>query len=378
VGSAKNHFHHAYDGAHAYCPACAARSLVVLPPFAWPQGRGYPTSINGSPPVYVWLAGRDLFETLCWNLVLPHFRPPATAAADRPWWRDDGVVGAAEVRHAVGFLESLTWQPRRVRLIPGPAGVCTLCGQGASTLVRQIVWSGGRVRPAGAAWWRDPFVAYSNPGERQPAALRLKEDRSLWRDYAALCLPGSEARSHHPARIIEQAADLGERLGPGGVPPTLQCYALRNDKAHVVEWRRDALPFAARVASDPERAAAVTEALGQAEQADTLLKDHIKKLYPREGKGNPKAFGALVRQARDGYWSALAEGFRRLVVALDAEDRDEPGRDALAGGWREAVRRAARSSFEAVADALDADAESLKRAATARRLFYGSLKRRLP
>jgi CRISPR system Cascade subunit CasA len=378
VGSAKNHFHHAYDDAHAFCPACAARSLVVLPPFAWPQGRGYPTSINGSPPVYVWLAGRNLFETLCWNLVLPHYVPKAAAGPDRPWWRDDGVVGVSEVRHAVGFLESLTWQPRRVRLIAGPAGDCSFCGRDAPTLVGDMAWAGGRVRPADAAWWQDPFVAYSGPGESQPAALRLKEDRPLWREYAALCLPGSGARSHHPARITEQAADLEMRLGPGGVAPALQCFALRNDKADVVEWRRDALPFSARIASDPGRAAAVTEALGQAEQADKVLKDSLKKLYPREGKGNPNAFGALVRQARDGFWSALAESFRRLVVALDAEDLDEAGREALAAGWRDEVRRAAGASFEAVADSLDAGADALRRAAEARRRFYGSLKKRLP
>jgi CRISPR system Cascade subunit CasA len=378
TGTFKNHFHHAYDGGHAYCPACAARSLVVLPPFAWAQGKGYVNSINGSPPVYVWLAGRNLFETLCWNLVLPHHRPKAAAESDRPWWRGDGLVRKAQIKHTVGYLESLTWQPRHVRLIPDLSGSCTFCGEGSPTLVRGIVWAGGWTRPKDAAWWQDPFVAYTGPGERQPAAVRLKEDRPLWRDYAALCLPGSGAGSHQPARITEQAADLEMRLGPDGAPPTLQCYALRNDNADVIEWRRDGLPFSARVASDPGRAAAVTGALGQAGEADTLLKNHIKKLYPREGKGNRKAFGALIRQARDGYWSALAEPFRRLVVALDAEDLEEPGRDALAGGWLEAVRRAARSSFDAVADALDADAESLKRAATARRLLYGSLKRRLP
>jgi CRISPR system Cascade subunit CasA len=378
TGTFKNHFHHAYDGAHAFCPACAARSLAVLPPFVWPQGSGYVNSINGSPPVYVWLAGQNLFETLCWNLVLLHHLPQVAAESDRPWWRCDGVVGKAEIKHAVGYLESLTWQPRRVRLIPGLAGNCTLCGEGTPVLVRGMVWAGGWTRPKGATWWQDPFVAYSGPGERQPAALRLKEDRPLWRDYATLCLPGSGARSHLPARITEQAADLEGRLDPDGVPPTLHCFALRNDNAKVIEWRRDALPFSARVASDPDRAAVVREALEQAEQVDTLLTGHIKKLYPREGKGNPRVFGALIRQARDGYWSALAEPFRRLVVDLDVEDLDEPGRDALAGDWREAVRRAARTSFEAVADAMDANADALRRAAEARRLFYGGLKRRLP
>jgi hypothetical protein len=86
----------------------------------------------------------------------------------------------------------------------------------------------------------------------------------------------------------------------------------------------------------------------------------------------------LIRQAQDGYWSALAESFRRLIIDLDAADLDEPGRDALASGWRQAVRGAARASFESVADSLDADADALRRAVEARRRFYGALRRRLP
>jgi CRISPR system Cascade subunit CasA len=86
TGSAKNHFHHAYDGAHAYCPGCAAHSLVVLPPFAYIQGSGYRNSINGSPPVYVWSEGRSLFETLCWNVNVGGKVQRGAAADGRPKW----------------------------------------------------------------------------------------------------------------------------------------------------------------------------------------------------------------------------------------------------------------------------------------------------
>ena len=98
----------------------------------------------------------------------------------------------------------------------------------------------------------------------------------------------------------------------------------------------------------------------------------------RKGKGNAKAFDAQVRQARDSFWSALGEPFFRLVLDLDAEDLDATAREALAAGWCEASRRAAALAFEAVADAQDANADALRRAAEARRFFYGRLKKLLP
>ncbi len=197
-----NHFRHAYDDAQAYCPPCAARGLVTLAPFAQSDGRGYTPSINGDPPIYVWLAGANLFETLSWNLVLPGTRPKAAGAADGPAWRGDGVVRAAQVKPEVGFLESLTWQPRRIRLLPDGEGVCTLCGSRSPVLVRQMSWEQGCSRPRDATWWQDPLVAYTNADER-PMTVRAKEDRPIWRDYAMLLLPALDSGSRHPARIIE-------------------------------------------------------------------------------------------------------------------------------------------------------------------------------
>lgn len=60
-----NHFRHELDDRQAYCPACCAKGLVSLAPFAQSGGRGYAPSINGDPPVYTWLASGNLFETLC-------------------------------------------------------------------------------------------------------------------------------------------------------------------------------------------------------------------------------------------------------------------------------------------------------------------------
>jgi CRISPR system Cascade subunit CasA len=373
-----NHFRHAYDDEQAYCPACTARGLVTLAPFAQSGGRGYTPSINGDPPIYVWLGGRNLFETLSWNLVLPGTRPKAAGVADRTAWRGDGLVPAAQVKAEVGFLESLTWQPRRVRLLPDGAGSCTLCGRRSRVLVRAMSWAQGCSRPKDAPWWQDPFVAYVGGGDSRPRPVRAQEDRPLWRDYASLFLPALDSSARHPARIIEQALRLGEALDDAGLtvpPPILQCYAVRNDNAKVLEWRRESFPFATRLADDPVRSAAVERALARAEDVAGILRGSLKQLYPRDGKGNRKAFDGLIQQARDVYWSGLAEPFRRLAVGLDDPDLEI---DLLENSWRAEVRATATAAFESACNTFDANADELRRVAEARRLFYGTLRKKLP
>jgi CRISPR system Cascade subunit CasA len=377
-GSNVNHFRHSYDDEQAYCPGCTARGLVTLAPFAQSAGRGYTPTINGDPPIYVWLAGATLFETLAWNLILPNTRPRTASARDRPAWRGNGVVKAAEVKTEVGFVESLTWQPRRIRLLPDGGGTCTLCGTKSSVLVRRIFWGQGCSRSKEAAWWQDPFVAYIGGADKRPKALRACEDRPLWRDYAVLFLPKLDSDGHHPARIIEQALQLVESLGDKELsvpPPTLQCFALRSDNAKVFEWRSESFPFATHLSEDAGRSAAVERALGKSDEVEGILKKNLKKLYPRGGKGNRKALDGLIHQVLETYWSGLAEPFRCLTLGLDDLANDS---ESLADSWRDEVRNKARDSFEEVAKTFDTNADSLRRVAEARRFFYGTLRKKLP
>jgi CRISPR system Cascade subunit CasA len=369
-----NHFRHSYDERQAFCPQCLARSIVTLAPFAKIDGRGYMASINGSPPVYVYYIGDSLFQSLAWNLVLPNYRPISSAGNDSPSWRADGRVPASAPKRDAGFVGGLTWQPRRLRLLAAPSGNCSHCGMSAAVLVHEILWSQGYSRPKDSAWWRDPFVAYSKGGPAQPRAVQPRPDRVLWRDYADLFLPDSRGEGRYPAAIVQQVSDLIEDSDEFG-HPTFECFSYRTENAKVFEWRQDALPFSSRLMSDEARSQAVRASLTRAEEVSLLLKQSLKKLYPRDGKGNRNAFMGLIDRSLHSYWSALAEPFRQLVTNLDLPTSDP---EIIEQKWTDVVRFEAKTAVELVIDSLDANAESLRRAAQARRLFYGGLKRKLP
>ncbi len=369
-----NHFRHAYDKRQAFCPQCLARSIVTLAPFAKSDGRVYMASINGSPPVYVNYIGDSLFHSLAWNLVLPNYRPKSSAGNDSPSWRGDGTVPASALKRDAGLVAGLTWQPRRLRLLPGPPGNCSLCGMQSDVLVSEILWGPGYSRPKDSAWWRDPFVAYTKGGSDQPRAFQPREDRVLWRDYAELFLPGSGDEGRYPAAIVQQASALiedGYEVGN----PTFDCFAYLTDNAKVLEWRQESLPFSPRLMAEEPRSQALRAALSRAEAVSSLMKQSLKRLYPRDGKGNRNAFAGLTDLCLHSYWSALAQPFRQLVIDLDSPATDP---EILDREWTGVVRTQAKTAIEFVIDSLDVNAAALHRAAKARRLFYGGLKKKLP
>ena len=272
--------------------------LVTLGPFAKNGGSGKTTSINGDPPVYVWLTGSTLFESIILNTLLPGYKPRIAAPVDQPSWRGDGRVDEKEVRVEIGYIESLTWLPRRVRLFPSEGGKCSLCNVLSKVLIYDMLFRQGRSRPKGASWWRDPFVAYGTGNDREPKAVVVKEDRVLWRDFAVLFLPST---AHIAAAVVEQTARLSEE-GVFGDPKEfpVECFGIRikagQDK--VFEWRWEQFPLSPRLVREPERAATVEAVLETAEQVASLLKQGLKRLYPRDGGGNRKAFERQIGAAQ--------------------------------------------------------------------------------
>ncbi len=215
-------------------------------------------------------------------------------------------------------------------------------------------------------------MAYVVKQDGPPRALRLREDRALWRDYAILFLPSRAGGSHQPARITEQAAFLCEFAGPS--PPRIQCFALRTDNAKILEWRCESFPLCSGLLASSDRAVAVARSLERAETVGGLLRSSFKKLYPRQGEGNKQALEGQMREAIEVYWTALAEPFSRLTLVLNDSSANP---EQAEGVWSSTVREVAIRAFESLADTFDSSADELRRVADARKSFYGGMKRKL-
>lgn len=225
-----NHFRHVYDDDVIYCASCAAAGLVSLSAFATSGGRGLRPSINGVPPVYVLPMGRTLFHTLALSLTYPGYQPPQRDQAnDRVWWRREPLVAASDEISAVGYLHSLTFPARRIRLHPVPmASPCARCGRQTPWGVRTMIFQMGEYRPKEADW-TDPFVAYRIT-KRGPVPVRPQEGKALWREYGALFVEHaqtaqSEGDTQRPL-ILNEIADL---YGQDGLLEGCRCVGIRTD-----------------------------------------------------------------------------------------------------------------------------------------------------
>ncbi|MHB1416582.1 MAG: type I-E CRISPR-associated protein Cse1/CasA [Chloroflexota bacterium] len=380
------HFSHPGDDRHAFCPACCARALTTGAPFATAGGAGIKPSLNGVPPVYVLPKGPNLYATLLLNYVTPLFRPAVAETPDPgPLWTEDGVVIAPrDERSRVGFVESLTWPPRRVRLFPGEGGTCSRCGRPSQTLVRQMVYAQGRSRQKGLPPWEDPWAAYAErrdagKGQSEMVVVRPREDKATWRDFPTLFLSHEQGRWRRPAVLQQMDTFVKREALPTATPAHYETFSLRTDgKGKFFEWRADLFDFPVALLRPGTAPAAVEAAIKAADEVADLLRRALRELHPIASRpsSNPEATRAalagLIAEARRRYWCGLELPFRRMI----ADGRLLGGlaqQAAWTQDWRRTLEASAREAFEPALDWADGDAAALRRREKARARFYGGL-----
>jgi CRISPR system Cascade subunit CasA len=372
-GTNRTHFLHVTDADHRLCPACCARALVTIPAFASSGGAGIKPSINGVPPIYMLPIADTLAGSLALSLTTPSFQPKLAAneRATIAAWNGATVIPKAAETISVGYLESLTFPARRIRLYPVEGGGrCTRCGMVTNTWVSDMLFEMGVSRPKGGELWKDPFAAFSvAASSKETVSVKPKEGRSLWREYSTLFLAESELR---PAILSQLSGMVDDRLLPADHLFRFRCIGLRTDgKAKIFEWLDDSLEVPPTLLRDPAGAELVREALGRAEELGrTLGSTFNKHLRPRGG--DRTWFNTLRDRMLADYWARLASPFRELVGVV-ATTSDYP---VLARRWGTQILTAAeRAGLGALAQVGD-QAELLRRRVLAEDWLRRDLNRR--
>lgn len=363
AGTAVTHYHHSYDTDHRFCAACCARGLLTIPAFASSGGAGIKPSINGVPPIYVLPGGETLFHSLAASLTIPAFQPPvADAENDTPWWRREPIVHKKQVVHQVGYLHSLTFPARRVRLHPEPMHQpCTRCGSQANWAVSEMVFEMGEERPPNAAFWQDPFAAYKirKDGE-EPIPIRPIEGKMLWREYEALFLPTSQRDEDKAGfirpSIIKQLEVINDKLPYDKTTSyPFQVIGLRTDmKAKTFEWENNGFQVPPEVLVDVDIALKIREALTFATDLDAIIKKTF--LLHFGGDGKQKRHESLKTRMSQAYWTTLAPIFAAMV----AEFAQTPELEPPFHHWLDQVQTAGIDQFTQHAKWVGSDAVTLK------------------
>jgi CRISPR system Cascade subunit CasA len=331
-------FQHVTDARHWYCGACCARGMVTIPAFATTGGQGFRPSINGVPPLYFLPIGTTLYESLVLSLLSPDYQPRAAAPerASAAWWTSDGRVGASQIMPDVGYLESLLFPARRMRLVscPGPR-MCTNCGAMAHAGASFMTFEMGQWRGIDAPPWDDPFVARRLPRNdaEMPQALRPEAGKALWRSYSAIFLPATQNISLRPA-VVSQIASLVDKRG---VLPVYQRYKFRivgmrtDSKAKIFEWLDESLDVPISMLNRIESTTMVENAIRLANSIEyIMIQSFSRNIRPLRSKNDPSnkmsRLKSICQRMIVTYWNDLANPFRTYIGALEANNEAQAQR----------------------------------------------------
>jgi CRISPR system Cascade subunit CasA len=366
AGTEITHYRHGSAMGNLFCAACAARGLVSIPSFATSGGAGIKPSINGVPPIYILPGGDTLFEHLAASLVIPHYQPQAASVTeDAVWWKHDSIVEHKAIVHEVGYLHSLTFPARRVRLHPEPiGGPCSRCGRESIWGVRTMVFQMGESRPKDAPYWFDPFAAYRIL-KTGPVPIRPVRGKALWREFAALFLPSAddEGRTQPPSVLYQQAELAADGIGPGYHILPFRCIGMYTDmKAKIFEWIDAGFDVPLSLIHDADGGEQIRQAIGFASDCAGIIGDTFRKTFA--GEGRSKRHEALRWRMVDAYWTALAEPFRQYVLTVATPEMHEAGRRQ----WLDRVVEEGNAEFRTHSEMTGGDAASLRERVTGQRI----------
>lgn len=301
-----------------------------------PQVKGGKTTGNQVGPLgrlgVVWPTGRTLFETLMLNTPL---RAAGLAPDDKPSWRRPPVTATWQERLPAGILDLMTWQSRRVRLIPD-----TRAGQ---VRVTSVVLAAGDRMPSTPRYEPHTMWRLVERGSREKVSdpLRHRPGRQAWRGLDALLAVPSvhdTTTGVESSHLVGQVADLqeGRHLDtsyPLGIELTGVVYG--NQSAVVEHVVADAipLPIAALRADDATRALIESVASCSDELAKSV--DTLDADLRIAAGGDPTPWdrgqrpGAFVIQQLDPVARRLLAGLQREPHRSDEADR----------AWVDAARR---------------------------------------
>lgn len=351
TGTNRAHFHHVTDDAHRLCPACCARALVVVPAFASAAGRPYRPSINGVPPIYLLPTGAILLQGLTRSLTTADYQPAVVAQSQQNvavWSGEVNVPKIAPVQE-VGYIESLAFPARRMRLYPQHyQGRCTRCGAYCDEAVSWMLLEMGKFRQS-STLWHDPFVAFRTTANKDITSVKPQPGRAIWREYGTLLL--SQDKDLQPAILAQTRSMIDSEYLDREVVLHFRCIGIRTDQAKSIEWFDETLDVPPALLHDAAGAQVVRQALERADTLDRAVSSTFASAFlPHKDR---EWFQTLRKRMRSRYWAQLARPFRALIL----DTGDTPNYDALDRQWASQVldtgQAVARMTLEQVGD--DAD-----------------------
>lgn len=312
-------------------PKECARWLLTTMNFSLSGGRGYYPSPSVNAMMCIPL-GRNLHETLCYNLV-PGNRD-VMRGDSALWEREPTLLPLNTPKQAVsGYADLYSWPSRMVSLEEETSG---------EVAFMRFVAGRGFDNTSNST---DPMQPYKidNTNGRMP--VQFREDRGTWRDFDSL-LPDESGLA---PLTIQNALQLAGR-NAALIPKSVLVLGLRYTppNANVDFWRMERFTLPEALAGNHSIRTEIRQLLSDAEETQKALwqasRSYARDLLSRgEREPDKKDVSGFVEQmvASPWYWSVLEAAFhdilREYVLERDPDD--------IRCQWLKAVRSALKQAW---------------------------------
>lgn len=320
--------------------------------------------------------GATLFETLalnfhCYSEIEGEPFPFKFETDLPPWERNDETTDSE--RLALGYVDLLTWQSRRILLQP-------IRNDSGEIVVENAVIMKGLFFPkAYEIHNKEPMMAFCKSKKEGFYYVGFSESKALWRNSLSL-LHTVEGEQYRP-KILDW---LNELTLEGYLDSlrvfSIDFYGMKNDsknEAKLLFWQQESfkLPLvildSLELVNDLRIAIQFSEATGDCVYAATKSLATLL-IAPESDMKNakqpdPESVSRVLKglPALDEYWSSLEVHFSSLLVNLPF------ARDSALREWFHLVDESAIAAFQRTADRLSNKANEIKAAVKANGLLTG-------
>lgn len=367
--------HHTEERGVVLSAAKAARSLIVAHTFGLgglvmpgvsftdaPWGRG----------MILLVEGNNLFETLCLNLLLyPNTSKNCleSTEADKPSWEQEDPYSPNRIK-PLGYLDYLTWQNRRIFLIPE--------GNIEDPQISMMTIFIGLRQDATL---QDPMKSYKM-GKDGYLVNRFNEGRALWRDSATLFgLYRSE--KGHPPQTFYWLADLAANdLITEKERYRFMALGMANDQAKVEFFQQEHFPLPLAYLENDTLVGQLSDSLGYADKVRFEIKRAVQwlALLIISPKAVDKKWPEVDRISKDQaekmfyHWNVEAYFWQNLEIPFMELLENLPKQPQVLEDWMGLLQKTAKDSLEKAVTLAGTDPAVLKSAVKARQILAYSLK----
>ena len=363
----------------ALSPSKAARTLLVMQTTSIAGGWGMAPKESSDAPWgrgVIFLTEDDtLFRTVMLNLFkYPDSDVMASSKEDVPAWESENPF-KPQREEPLGYLDFLTWQNRHASLIPE--------GDEKSPAVREMIISQGLKLKADVL---DPMKHYRIDEKKGYLFHRFSEERSLWRDSAALFKVHNPTTTRPPQAFYWLANLADEEAIQKHQTYRFMALGMANDQAKIEFYRHETFPLPLKYLQDDELIEQLSDALAYAENAARALWVAGNRLAllivaPTADGKPPQDISKLTKQdanklyqhygAERFFWSNLEVPFYEFLQTM-------PEDESALTRWKETLQETAWEALKNAERMAGENTKALKAATRAEGVLYGELKKLFP